>query len=52
MISSKEDLLGLCVNELPTEELELNNGVKVKVQALKGSEVSRIFSNQNMDERI
>lgn len=52
MILSADELMAKCVTELPEEELELSGGGSVIVRALKGSDTSRIFSNNNMDEKI
>jgi len=51
-MSSKEQLLSLCVSKLPVQVIDVGDGVEVKIQALKGSDTSRIFSTENMDERI
>ena len=52
MIASKNDLLSLCVSELPEEEFTGKNGVTVKIRALKGSEAMRAVSIENLDERL
>ncbi len=52
MASSKDELLSLCVSELPEKELKLNDGKTVRVRALKGSDAARVVSLANMDERM
>jgi len=51
-ILSMEELLETCISELPMDQIPLENGGEVKISAMKGSDTSRIFSNENMDEKI
>ncbi len=52
MVINKKELLSCCAAELPEQEVQLKNGMTVKVRALKGSEVLRVSSIENLDEKL
>ena len=52
MITDKNTLLATCVVELPRKEVTLKNGMAVKIQALKGSDVLRVSSVDNLDDKL
>ena len=52
MITDKSTLLAVCMAELPEKEVSLKNGMTVKVRALKGSDILRVSSIDNLDEKL
>ena len=51
-IATVEDLMGMCVETLPEKVVELDNGMSVRIRALKGSDTSRIFSMTDLDDKV
>ena len=49
---TKEELLGMCIAEMPTKEITLSNGKTVKIKALEGMISASIMSETDIGEQI
>jgi hypothetical protein len=49
---TRDELMELCVNELPSTTLKVKNGKDVIIQALNGSILAETLSQPNMNEKL
>ena len=52
MIAKSNDLMGLCISELPQKTITVDGGLEVRIQALEGSDTLRVASLDYLDEKV